>query len=48
VGIWPSLDAIAANSAEAKIALLFSPKRLWKLRVAVDTIVAPSRLRALA
>jgi hypothetical protein len=28
--------------------LVFLPKRLWKLRVAMDTTVAPSRLRALA
>jgi hypothetical protein len=41
--MWPSLDAIAANSAEAKNTLVFLPKRLGKLRVLVDTTVAPSR-----
>ena len=36
VGMWPSLDAIAANSALAKNTLVFLPKRLGKLRVDVD------------
>jgi hypothetical protein len=41
--MWPSLEAIAANSALTKNTLVFLPKRLGKLRVLVDTTVAPSR-----
>ena len=37
VGILPSLDVMAANSALAKNTLVFLPKRLGKLRVLVDT-----------
>ena len=41
VGMWPSLDAIAVNSALAKNTLVFLPKRLGKLRVLVEITVAP-------
>jgi hypothetical protein len=34
---------MAASSAEARNTLVFLPRRLGKLRVLVDTTVAPSR-----
>ena len=43
VGNLPILEVMAANSADARYTLVFLPKRLGKLRVDVDTTVAPSR-----
>ena len=37
------LGAIAASSAEPRYTLVFLPRRLGKLRVLVETTVAPSR-----
>ena len=42
VGMRPSLEQMAANSAEPRYTLLFLPKRLGKLRVDVENTVAPS------
>ena len=43
VGMRPSLEHTAASSALVRNTLVFLPRRLGKLRVGVDTTVAPSR-----
>ena len=42
VGMRPSLEQMADNSAEPKYTKVFLPKRLGKLRVLVYITVAPS------
>ena len=42
----PKSAATAESSAEAKKTLVSMPKRLGKLRVEVDTAVAPLRIEA--
>ena len=46
VGIRPSRAATAASSADAKYTRVSIPKRLGKLRVEVETAVAPLRIWA--
>ncbi|MNN86700.1 hypothetical protein D3C81_2041430 [compost metagenome] len=43
VGIRPSFEQMAANSAEPRYTFVFLPRRFGKLRVLVDMTVAPSR-----
>ncbi|MNP30326.1 hypothetical protein D3C76_1233930 [compost metagenome] len=46
VGSLPMIEATAASSAEARYTLVESPRRFGKLRVEVDTTVAPVCTRA--